>query len=334
MNSSRRLVLGATPALLAAPVTLRAQGSGTPLTVSTALRLANWTPAWTAQRRGLFAKHGLRVEIAAAGSIAEPVAILNARRAQIALTGTGMSVNATVEGARMKVIGKLAGGIGLWFIHRPGLALNSLEDLRGKSIASLRFPSNTVSSPTYVLRSRANMDPAQAGIRFVEGPPGSIIPAVRDGRADCGCVFEWDASIAETQHGLTVSLPLAPILGPIAFSSAIVREDWLAQNRSQAQAFMNALAEAMKLIRDDPSVYEEVSRAEFEQVPAAAIARGAQRLLTAPGVVPREPMVTRQEWDAIVAHELGAGTMRQGLPFEQMVDNSLAEAAARAAGIA
>jgi NitT/TauT family transport system substrate-binding protein len=51
-------------------------------------------------------------------------------------------------------------------------------------------------------------------------------------------------------------------------------------------------------------------------------------------VVPREPMVTRQEWDAIVAHELGAGTMRQGLPFEQMVDNSLAEAAARAAGIA
>ncbi len=329
---NRRSILATAPALLSAPVTLRAQGSGTPITIVTALRLANWTPAFVAQRRGLFAKHGLRVEIQPAGSIAEPVAVLNARRGQIALTGTGMSVNATVEGANIKVIGLLAGAIGLWFIHRPGLVLNSLEDLRGKSIASLRFPSNTVSSPTYALRARANIDPAQAGIRFVEGPPGSIIAAVRDGRADCGCVFEWDASIAESQ-GLVASLPLAPVIGPIAFSAAMVREDWLAQNRSQAQAFSNALAEALRLIRTDASVFEEVSREEFSQVPPEAVRTGTARLLGTGGIVPLSPVVTREQWDAIVAHELGAGTMRQALPYERMVDNSLAEAAARAAGI-
>jgi NitT/TauT family transport system substrate-binding protein len=328
----RRTLLAAGPALLAAPVTLRAQGSGTPITIVTALRLANWTPAFVAQRRGLFAKHGLRVEIQPAGSIAEPVAVLNARRAQIALTGTGMSVNATVEGASIKVIGMLAGAIGLWFIHRPGVTLTSLADLRGKSIASLRFPSNTVSSPTYAMRSRANMDPAQAGVRFIEGPPGSIIAAVRDGRADLGCVFEWDASIAESQ-GLAVSLPLAPVIGPIAFSTAMVRDDWLTSNRSQAQAFSNALAEALRLIRTDASVYEEVSREEFAQVSPEAVRAGTARLLGTAGIVPLSPVVTREQWDAIIAHELGAGTMRQALPYERIVDNSLAEAAARAAGI-
>ncbi len=333
MIASRRLALALPGAMLAAPVTLRAQGSGTPLTIVTALRLANWVPAYLAQRRGLFAKHGLRVEIQAAGSIAEPVAVLNARRGQIALTGTGMAVNATVEGARMKVIGKLSGAIGLWFIHKPGVTLNTLSDLRGKSIASLRFPSNTVSSPTYALRSRASMDPAAAGIRFVEGPPGSIIPAVRDGRADVGCVFEFDASIAEAVHGLTVSLPLAPVIGPIAFSSAIVREDWLAQNQTAALAFLTALAEAMKLIREEAGAYAEAAGAEFAQVPPPAIQAASARLLGAEGVVPTHPRVTEVDWDAIVAHELVAGTMRQALPYAQMVDNTLAEAGARAAGL-
>lgn len=58
--------------------------------MTTALRLANFTPACTALREGIFAKHGLAVEIAAASSVAEPISILNAGRAEFAMTGTGM----------------------------------------------------------------------------------------------------------------------------------------------------------------------------------------------------------------------------------------------------
>ncbi|MEI4479920.1 ABC transporter substrate-binding protein, partial [Klebsiella pneumoniae] len=69
-------------------------------------------------------------------------------RAQFALTGTGMSVNSTLEGGKMKCIAKVAGGISLFAIAKPGLKINSLADLKGKTIATLRFPSNTISTPT------------------------------------------------------------------------------------------------------------------------------------------------------------------------------------------
>jgi NitT/TauT family transport system substrate-binding protein len=328
---SRRTVLATGAAAICMPSIVRAQQL-TPIGISVALRIANYLPVWIAEKKGIFAKHGLKAEINAAASIAEPVSILNAERAQFAITGTGMAVNSTVEGARMKVVAKLAGAIGLWAIGKPGTKITSLDDFKGKSIASLRFPSNTVSSPTYAMKSVGKFDPAKENVRFIEGPPGSIIPTVRDGRADIGCVFEWDASIAE-QQGLQVLFSFVEVLGPIAFTSAMVKEDYLKSNPKVVQAFCNALAESMKLIQQDPKVYAEVAAQEFSQVPGAAITAGSKRLLAAPGVVPGNPVVTRQEWDAIIAHELSAGTMRKALPFEEIVDNTFATRATAEFGV-
>lgn len=299
----------------------------TPVHVTTALRLANYTPAHIALREGIFEKHGLAVEISAASSVAEPISILNAGRAEFAMTGTGMAVNSAIEGADTRVIAKMAGAIGLWFISKPGAGISSLDDLRGKTIASYRFPSNTVSSPTYAMRSAGGFDPSEAGVRFQEGPFGSIIPAVVDGRADLGCVFEWDASIAEAVHGLEVSMSLAEVLGPIAFTSTLVSGSYAERNPDVVQAFVNALAESMALLHSDPEVYRRVSALEFDQVPTEAIAAGTARLLAAEGVVPRDPLLSREEWDAIVSHDLAAGTVRGEGDYDQLVDMSFAEAA-------
>lgn len=331
---SRRSVLGgigAASAMAGVGLPLRAQ-TLTPVRVTTALRLANYTPAYTALREGIFAKHGLEVEIAAASSVAEPLSILNAGRAEFAMTGTGMAVNSAIEGADTRVIAKMAGAIGLWFISKPGAGVKTLDDLKDKSIASYRFPSNTVSSPTYAMKSVGGFDPKEAGVRFVEGPLGSIIPAVVDGRADLGCVFEWDASIAEAVHGLEVSLPLAGVLGPIAFTSTLVSASYAEKNPEVVQAFVNALTESMHLLHASPEVYARVSAQEFNQVEPAAIEAGAKRLLGADGVVPRNPIVTRPEWDAIVAHDLAAGTVRGQGDYDALVDMSYAERAIAALG--
>ena len=191
---TRRRVMAGAAAAIGAPHVARAQ-AGTPVTVSAALRIANYIPAWVAQKKGIFAKHGLNVEINTASSIAEPVGILNANRAQIAMTGSGMAVNSTVEGAPMKVIAKLAGAIGLWAIGKPGTTIRSLDDVKGKTVATLRFPSNTVSSPTYAMKTIGKFDPAQAGVRFVEGPPDrSFRPSRMGGPISAACSSGMRAS--------------------------------------------------------------------------------------------------------------------------------------------
>lgn len=331
MNEHRRRVIAGLGALAAAPSIARAQ-TQQKVSVAVALRLANYVPIWAAQRRGLFAKHGIEPEINYTGSIAEPVALLNAGKALIAITGTGMSVNATVEGSKMRVISRHAGAIGLWVVARPGSNVKSLADLKGKSIASLRFPSNTVSSPTYLMKTKGGFDPAKENVKFVEGPFGSIVPAVKDGRTDVGVVFEWDASIAEAQ-GLQVMFGLGELLGPTAFTAAMVKDDAVRANADLIQRFVNATAEGQRLVHTQKDVYAEIAAAEFAQLPADAIRKGSARLLGLDGFVPKNPVLSKQEWDAMIAHELSAGTMRKSLSFEEMVDNSFAEKATAQVGL-
>jgi NitT/TauT family transport system substrate-binding protein len=307
--------------------------SRTKVTVSEAIHIALYTPLYVAMRRDLFTKQGLEVELSTAGGIAVPVSVLLANRAQFALTGTGMSVNSTLEGGKMRCIAKVAGGISLFAIAKPGLKINSLADLKGKTIATLRFPSNTISTPTYLMRSVGGFDPKEAGVNFLELPPGAQAAAVKDGRADLAIAFDWDASIGVTQFGLDVVYSFADILGPIAFSSVFVTEQYLQGNGETVQKFTNALAEAMKLLHTDSNTFEEVSRQEFPSVAPDVVKLGAKNFMNTKNVMPRNPIITKEDWEAIMKHESGAGTLKKTLPYEEMVDTTYATKAAATFGL-
>jgi NitT/TauT family transport system substrate-binding protein len=331
---NRRSLLKAAGAVAAGPALLvhdaRAQ-SAMPVTLTTGLKLANYGPIYVAQRAGLFEKQGLKLTADVGGTVNEPVAIALSGRGQFAATGTGMAMNSTAEGGRMKVIAKMTGALGMWVIAKPGTNFKSLADFKGKKVASLRFPSNTVTSPTFAMKKFGGFDAKASGVEFVEGPPGSIVGAVRDGRADVGVVFEWDASIA-THAGLQVVYGFAEAVGPILLTSVMVKEDYLTSNADTVQRFCNALAGAMRLIREDKAAYVAAMAAEFPSLDKAVVAAGCDRLLATRGFVPSTPVIAKAEWDAILEHDTLAGTVRKGFSFEELVDNRFAQKAADAFG--
>jgi NitT/TauT family transport system substrate-binding protein len=335
-RASRREFLSAFgAAALSGTVTTPSKAQArTKVMVSEAIHIALYTPLYVAQRRELFAKHGLDVDLSSAGGIAVPVPVLLSGRGQFALTGTGMSVNATLEGGKMRCVAKVAGGISLFAIAKPGLKIASLDDFKGKTIATLRSPSNTISTPTYIMRSIGGFDPKAAGVNFLELPPGAQAAAVRDGRADLAIAFDWDASIGVAQFGLETVFSFANLIGPIAFSSVFCTEQYVRSNPETVQRFCNALAEAMKILHTEPNVYAEVSALEFPQVPPEVIRLGSKNFMETPHVVPRNPIITREDWDAIMKHESGAGNIRQTLPYDELVDPSFATKAAAAFGLA
>jgi NitT/TauT family transport system substrate-binding protein len=332
---SRRKVLGGIGGLALAssiPFNVNAQ-QRTKVVLSEAIHIALYTPVYTALKKGLFIKHGLDVDLSTAGGIALPVPVLLSGRGQFACTGTGMSVNATLEGGKMKCVAKIAGGISLFAIAKPGTKINSLNDFKGKRIATLRFPSNTISTPTYIMRMIGGFDPKDSGITFIELPPGAQATAVKDGRADVAIAFDWDATIGVEQFGLENVFSFANILGPIAFTSIFCTESYVQANAPTVQAFCNALAEAMKLLHTDPNMFAEISAQEFPQVPKDVIKIGSANFMKAPYVVPRNPIITKVDWDAIMKHEAGAGTLKQTLDYSQMVDNTFAIKAAKDFGL-
>ena len=232
----------------------------------------------------------------------------------------------------MKVVAKMCGALGMWVITRPGTQFTSLADFKGKKVASLKYPSNTVTSPTFAMKKFAGIDPKTAGVEFIEGPPGSIVGAVRDKRADVGVVFEWDASIA-AQQGLQVSYGFADQMGPILLTSVMVKNDYLASNPDIVQRFCNAIAASMKLIRENNAVYVSAMGAEFNNLDRSVVEAGCSRLLATKGFVPTNPVISKAEWDASVEHDALAGTIRKALSFEEMVDNRFAQKATEAFGI-
>lgn len=331
---TRRSVLAGAGALALSPFPAPAIAQArTKVIISEAIRIALYTPVYAAIRKGLFTKHGLDVELTTAGGIALPVPVLLSQRAQFACTGTGMSVNATIEGGKMKCIAKIAGAISLFAIAKPELKISSLADLKGKTIATLRFPSNTISTPTYLMRTIGGFDPKEGGVTFLELPPGAQAAAVKDGRADLAIAFDWDASIGVTQFGLKTAFSFADILGPIAFSSIFCTADYVKSNGETVQRFTNALADAMKYLHSDPNAHAEISALEFPQVAPDVIKLGAKNFMETKNVVPRNPVITKVDWDAIMKHESGAGSLRQTLPYEEMVDATFAEKAAKEFGL-
>ena len=202
-------------------------------TISEAIHLGFYIPIYVAKDKGLFAKHGIDMAIKSAGGIAQPVPALLSGDAQFAVTGTGMSVNSTVEGGRMVNVAKIVGHISVWVVGKPGTEVNSIADLKGKTIATLKYPSNTITTPTYAMKSVGGYSPEEAGVKFLQLPFGAQIPAVVDGRADVATVFEWDASIAEKQFGLKTLFSLGKIFSGQPFSPAHLSRT-ISANRSRS----------------------------------------------------------------------------------------------------
>ena len=329
MITTRRALLGGAAALTATGA--RAQGR-TAVGISQALLIANYTPVYLAQQRGLFAKQGLDVDISTAGGIATVVPIVLSKRAQFALSGSAPSVNATLEGGPMKCIANIAGGTALLVLARPGTKVTSLDDFKGKTIATLRFPSNTNTTPKYALSKLGNIDIAASNTNFLELPPGAQAQAVKDGRADVAVVFEWDASIGVTQFGLEVVYAFTDAIGPNASSTIFATQDFLDANANTAQRLLNAIAESMKIIHTEPGAYEKASETSFPQVPKEAIMLGAARLLAMKAVVPRNPIISKASWDNVMTIETGS-SIKQSLPWDRMVDNRFAEKATAEFGL-
>jgi len=336
-GTSRRLLLGGglgivTLGTLSSTGLVRAQAK-TPVMISEAIKLGMYISAYTARRKGLFAKHGLEATIVPAGGIALPVPVLLSGRGQFSITGSGMAVNSTNEGGKMKVIAKIVGGVAMWAVGRPGTKISSLDQFKNKTLATLRFPSSTIQTPTFTMKEHGGFDPKEHGVKFLELPPGAQAQAVKDGRADYAPMFEWDVSIATRQFGLEVAYSFSDAIGSLAWTTSFVTEEYLGKNPEIVQAYCNAIAEAQKMLHSDPKVFIEVSQAEFPQVDKEAIQSAADNFLRTRFVVPRNPTISKTEWDAVMKLELGGGAIKQPLPYEQMVDNSFAQKAADQYGL-
>lgn len=298
------------------------------LKLSEAIHLGMYVSVYAAKQGGFFKKHGLDIAVSSAGGIALALPVVLSGNATFAVTGAGMSVNVTNEGAKVSNIAKVVGGVAMWAVAKPGTTMNGVADFKGKTIATLRFPSSTIQTPTFAMKDRGGFDPDSAGVKFLQLPPGAQAQAVLDGRADFATMFEWDVSIAKEQFGLVPVFAFADIIGPLSWTTAIVQRSLIEQDASLVQAFCDAIAETQIALRTDRELFVKTSAVEFPQVSEATIRAAADNLLAKSTAIPKSPTISKQEWDTDMAFEIAGGSIKTPRPYEEMVDNSFAQRAA------
>ncbi|MEH2472967.1 NitT/TauT family transport system substrate-binding protein [Nitrobacteraceae bacterium AZCC 2161] len=298
------------------------------LKLSEAAHLGMYVSVYAAKHGGFFKKHGLDIAVSSAGGIALALPVVLSGNATFAVTGAGMSVNVVNEGAKVANIAKVVGGVAMWAVAKPGVTMKSIDDFKGKTIATLRFPSSTMQTPTFAMKDRGGFDPESAGVKYLQLPVGAQAQAVLDGRADFATMFEWDVSIAREQFGLVPVFAFADIIGPLSWTNAIVQRSLIEQDPSLVQAFCDALAETQVALHADKELFVKASVAEFPQVSEATIRAAAENLLGKSTAVPTSPTISKKEWDTDMAFELAGGSIKTTRPYEEMVDNSFAERAA------
>ncbi|WP_022722536.1 ABC transporter substrate-binding protein [Rhodopseudomonas sp. B29] len=334
--SRRTVLLGASATAIAAAFESlggpAAAQSLNAIKVSEAIHLGMYVSVYAAKHGGFFKKHGLDVAVSSAGGIALALPVVLSGNASFAVTGAGMSVNAVNEGAKVSNIAKVVGGVAMWAVAKPGTKVGSVADFKGKTIATLRFPSSTIQTPTFAMKERGGFDPEAGGVKFLQLPQGAQAQAVLDGRADFATMFEWDVSIAKEKFGLEPVFAFADIIGPLSWTTAMTQKSVIEKDPAMVQAFCDALAEAQAALHTDRELFIKASVAEFPQVAESVIRSAAGNLLDNSTAIPKSPTISKAEWDTDMAFELAGGSIKSARPYEEMVDNSFAEKAAAKVG--
>src|SRR3954464_11364746 len=86
--------------------------------LSEAIHLGMYVSVYAAKQGGFFKKHGLDVAVSSAGGIALALPVVMSGNASFAVTGAGMSVNVTNEGAKVANVAKVVGGVAMWAVAK------------------------------------------------------------------------------------------------------------------------------------------------------------------------------------------------------------------------
>ena len=202
---------------------------------------------------------------------------------------------------------------------RPDFAL---ADLYGRRIATV----SEVPTPWLCLQEdlrRVGLDP-KALPRIADRTIADNAAALRRGELDVVQLFEPFAEelIAAGEGHLWYA---AATRGPTAYTSFYARRSVLAARRDEMKRLVRGLYRTQKWVHTKPpEALADAVQSFFPSVPPTLL-RAAVARYRALGIWGHDPILPRAGYDRLKAGLVSGHFVKQGAPFEQAVDNSLAE---------
>lgn len=207
----------------------------------------NWLPVFVAQQLGIFARHGLEVELRRMGSVDKATAAVRAGEADLAITPPEGAIADAVGGGGLRVLAGNVNRLPLTLIANP--RFKRIEDLKG---AVLGTSSLTEGTAIYTREMLLQHGLAAQDYEFaVVGVHPARWKALQEGTIDAA-VQLIPLNFVAIDAGYSDLGEVSDYIPEIVFTALIGDQAWVAENQDKLVAFLRALMEATATLYDSP----------------------------------------------------------------------------------
>jgi NitT/TauT family transport system substrate-binding protein len=299
-----------------------------PITLQESLRGLLYAPYYAALALGAYRGEGIAVDFVSATSPAEAPAGLFAGTVDVAWGGPMrvMQMYESRADCDLVCFGEVVTRDPFLLIGREPRSDFALADLYGRRVATV----SEVPTPWLCLQEdlrRAGLDP-EALTRIADRTMADNAAALRRGELDVVQLFEPFAEELIAAGGGHLWYAAAT-RGPTAYTSFYTRRSVLTARREEFKKLVRGLYRTQKWLHaQPPEALADAVQSFFPSVPSTLL-RAAVARYRALGIWGRNPILPRAGYDRLKAGLVSGHFVKQGAPFEQAVDNSLAEEVVR-----
>ena len=295
-----------------------------PITLQENLRGILYAPFYAALALGAYRREGVAVEFVSAPEPARAVEGLFAGTVDVAWGGP-MRVMQTYDrraDCDLVCFAEAVTRDPFFLIGREPRPDFTFADLYGKRVATV----SEVPTPWLCLQedlSRAGLEP-DALPRVADRTMADNAAALRRGELDIVQLFQpFAEELIRAGNGHIWYA--AATRGPTSYTSFYTRRSTLTARREELKNLVRGLYRTQKWLHaSPPEALADAVQSFFPAVPAALLRAAITRYLEL-GIWGRNPMLPRTGYERLRAGLISARFVREAAPFEQAVDNTLAE---------
>lgn len=277
---------------------------------------------------GIFAKHGLEMNVSAAGGDTQTFAAVLGGSADFAIGDATMAQISREQGGPGVVVGTVVQRAHYFGVSKNLDVITDPTQFKGLTIVTSPEPNTNFSVAKRMLETAGLKIGEDATILQVS--PGTEIGAMLAGQADMAIAYQPSVASAVDQ-GAKVVFDFASYVGPFCNTGIMVLESTIENDPEMVQALVTAFEESSRLTYADPAFAKEVARKEFPDLPTEVVDAAIDAQLEFR--IPAETVVVqRDQWDNLMSMQLYLGNVTGSVPFEEIIDNSFAEKAVAAVG--
>lgn len=292
-----------------------------------------YAPLYAAVSRGFFEDEGLELEIVTGGGSDASMTALLAHEADFALMGPETGVYVVNEGKKdhPMVIGQLTKRDGSFLISREPVEEFSWEQLRGKSVIAGRVGGMPYMTLMWVL-DKNGLTPGtdveiETGIQF-----NLMGGAFEGGTGDYVTLFEPTATAFQKNGSGYIAANIGLESGEVPYTAFMTTPEVLKDDPELAAAFIRAIARAQKWVweADDAEIAEAM--APFFPDSTKEELEAVSRSYRETDSWMKTPVMTEDAFSRLLEIMEFNGELTAPVEFDELVDNSFAEAAVKEIG--